>query len=59
MFACAGLFLFMIWTLPENGPDNFVLLPRLIATFFVTGLSSFLVWFVTMIIEIKGKTNQN
>lgn len=55
MFVCAGLFLTMVWTAPQNGPDNFVLLPRFVATFFVTGLASFLVWIVTIISELRNK----
>ena len=55
MFACAFLVLFMIWSAPQVDPDDIILIPKLAATFFITGLASFLIWFVVIILEIKNK----
>jgi len=52
MFVTAGMFLFMIW---QGGPDTFGLINKLTFTFFVVGLASFLVWLVTIILEIRNK----
>ena len=52
MFACAGLFLSIIW---QGGPDEFTILNQFAITTFVVGLASFLIWFVTIILDIKDK----
>jgi hypothetical protein len=49
MTSCAGLMIFIIW----NNPDDFNILNRLAITSFIIGLASFLIWFITTIIEIK------
>jgi hypothetical protein len=52
MFLTAGLFLAIIW---KGGPDSFGVINKLTFTSFVAGLASFLVWLVTIILEIKEK----
>ena len=52
MVLCAGTFLGIIW---KGGPDNFTIVNQFAITFFVVGLASFLVWFTTIILEIKEK----
>ncbi|MFA6273750.1 MAG: hypothetical protein WC662_01175 [Candidatus Paceibacterota bacterium] len=52
MFITAGLFLSIIW---QGGPDSFGVLNQLTFTSFVVGLASFLVWIVTIILEIRNK----
>jgi hypothetical protein len=52
MVLCAGSFLNMIWR--TGGPDNFDVINQLAITFFVIGLASFLVWIVTIILDIKN-----
>jgi len=51
MFLCASLFLAVIW-----GPKPPVeILPQLVATTFVVGLASFLVWVTKVLWEIHTK----
>lgn len=52
MVICASLVLFIIWS---GGPDNFGLPNQLAFTFFILGLASFLVWIVTIILEIRHR----
>lgn len=53
MFLCAGFFLFLIWR--DGGPDNFGIINKLTFTSFVIGFASFLIWIVTIIIQIRDK----
>ena len=52
MFLTAGMFLSIIW---RGGPDSFGVINKLTFTSFVVGLASFLVWLVTIIIEVRNK----
>ncbi len=52
MLVCASLFLFMIW---RGGPDKFDIVSKSTFTSFVIGLASFLIWIVTIILDIKEK----
>lgn len=52
MFLTAGMFLAIIW---RGGPDSFGTLNKLTFTSFVIGFASFLVWIVTIIIDIRNK----
>jgi uncharacterized membrane protein YphA (DoxX/SURF4 family) len=52
MFVCAGLMLFMIW---KGGPDEFNMLTQFTFSSFIIGLGSFLIWIVTIILEIREK----
>lgn len=49
---CAGLMLSIVWS---HGPDTFSIINQIALTSFVVGLFSFLVWIVSIIIEIKDK----
>ena len=55
MFVCASLFTFMIW---RGGPDYFDVIQKLTFTTFVVGLASFLVWIVTIILEIRDRVEK-
>lgn len=50
MTLCASLVLFIIWAQP--GKEAF---PKTAASLFIVGLASFLVWLVTVVLEIRGK----
>ncbi|MFA6397757.1 MAG: hypothetical protein WDK96_02840 [Candidatus Paceibacterota bacterium] len=52
MIVCAILFLSIIWS---GGPDKFTIVNQLAITSFVVGLASFLVWLVTIILEIRNR----
>jgi len=52
MFLTAGMFLYIIW---RGGPDSFGVINQITFTSFVVGLASFLVWIVTIILEIRNK----
>ena len=52
MFITAGMFLSIIW---EGGPDSFGLINKLTFTTFVLGFAAFLVWIVTIILEIRDR----
>ena len=52
MFITAGMFLSIIW---RGGPDSFGTINKLTFTTFVVWLASFLVWIVTIILEIQDK----
>ena len=54
MLSTASLFLYFIWTLGP-GPDEFTIINQTFFTTFVIGLASFLVWIVTVILDIKEK----
>ena len=51
MLTCAGLILSLIW----YGPEPFGDLNRLAFSLFVVGLACFLLWIVTIILEICDK----
>jgi hypothetical protein len=52
MVFCASLILSIVW---KGGPDEFTILNQFVITSFVLGLASFLIWFVTIVFEIKDK----
>ena len=52
MVITAGMFLYIIW---QGGPDSFGLINQVTFTSFVIGFASFLVWIVTIILEIRDK----
>ena len=52
MFITAGMFLSIIWL---GGPDSFGVINKLTFTSFVVGLASFLIWIVTIILEIRDR----
>ena len=52
LFACATLVLFIVWRTAPQAPDPHALF-QAAASFFIVGLSSFLLWFSKMMIEIR------
>jgi uncharacterized membrane protein len=52
MILCAEFVISIIWS---GGPDNFGIINQLAFTLFVVGLASFLVWLVTIILDIKDR----
>ena len=50
MYLCSSIVLFAIWAGDVVPEDYFKLIP----TFFVVGLASFITWIVAIIIELKN-----
>jgi hypothetical protein len=55
MLVTAGMFLSIIW---RGGPDSFGLINKLTFTTFVVGLASFIIWIVTIILEIRNRVEK-
>jgi hypothetical protein len=55
LFTCATLVLILIWSPQEFPHEPFA---KTAATFFVTGLASFLVWFSGTLIVIKKNSGR-
>jgi hypothetical protein len=54
MLVCVDLALFLIWSVPKE----FTVVNRLLITFFVLGLASFLIWIVTIILDVRDKIDK-
>lgn len=58
MVMCAGFFLFLLWTGGPDQPDNQTLF-SIVATFFVVGLASFLIWLPIVIYKLIDALKNN
>ena len=52
MVLCAILVLSIVWS---TGPDHFTIVNQLAMSSFIVGLASFLVWLVTIILEVRDR----